>query len=123
MGAGAKPRPHTHLVYLEDARKSQLAATFFFHKRPKKKQLYRQEVPERRSEQQKHQHKFPVGGIPPGYKCGRNTALQRRLNALYRRELRSDVFWLCVAYRPNLVLVCMKKADLALLFRIHRSLY
>ena len=63
------------------------------------------------------------GGNSPGYMCGRNTALQRRLNALYRRELRSDVFWLCVAYRPNLVLVCMKKAALALLFRIHRSLY
>jgi len=46
--------------------------------------------------------------------------LQRRLNALYPCELRCDVSWLCVAYRP--ILVCMKKAALALLFRIHRSL-
>ena len=57
----------------------------FFHKRPKKKQLYRQEVPERRSEQQKHQHKFFFlgGGFPRLYvwkKHGSTTQTQRSVS-------------------------------------------
>ena len=48
MGETPAAQQHTHFgIFL--ARKSHLAATFFFYKRPKKKQLYRQEVPERRS--------------------------------------------------------------------------
>ena len=49
----------------------------FFHDCPKKKQLYLQEVPERRSKIYINKYirgnlKFPQG-IPPGYMSGRNT--------------------------------------------------
>jgi len=76
MGFGAKSRPLTHFgVFL--ARKSHLAATFLFFKCPKKKQLYRKEVPERGSKIYTNKNirgnlEFP-GRIPPGYMSGRNT--------------------------------------------------
>jgi len=54
-----------------------LAATEFIYKRPKKKQLYRQEVPERRSKIYSNKNfprKFRIsGGFPPAM-SGRNTA-------------------------------------------------
>jgi len=54
---------------------------YFFYKRPKKKQLYRQEVPERRSKIYTNK-KFPgnlefPGGIPPAV-CLEETLLLRR---------------------------------------------
>ena len=61
MGSEAKPRPQSDFG-LFWARKSHTVATDFY-KRPKKKQQYRQEVPERRSGVQKKEAKRRCGAF------------------------------------------------------------